>query len=98
MEIVIPLNDEHDFGNKMLIWLSFTFKQLLLPPAFLVMDLATLAAIETVVEEDVNNDSVKEDKKQLLWVTMELMELNQHTLVMETLLVAQLVEMTILLC
>ena len=62
------------------------------------MDLATLAAIETVVEEDVNNDSVKEDKKQLLWVTMELMELNQHTLVMETLLVAQLVEMTILLC
>ena len=62
------------------------------------MDLATLAATETVAEEDVNNDSVKEDKKQLLWVTMELMELNQHTLVMETLLVAQLVEMTILLC
>ena len=98
MEIVIPLNEENDFGNKMLIWLSFTFKQLLLPPAFLVMDLATLAATETVAEEDVNNDSVKEDKKQLLWVTMELMELNQHTLVMETLLVAQLVEMTILLC
>ena len=62
------------------------------------MDLATLAATEMVAEEDVNNDSVKEDKKQLLWVTMELMELNQHTLVMETLLVAQLVEMTILLC
>ena len=60
--------------------------------------MATLAATETVAEEDVNNDSVKEDKKQLLWVTMELMELNQHTLVMETLLVAQLVEMTILLC
>ena len=62
------------------------------------MDLATLAATETVVEEDVNNDSVKEDKKLLHWVIMELKELNQHTLVMETPLVAQLEEMIILPC
>ena len=76
----------------------FPFIQLLLPPAFLVMDLATLAATETVVEEDVNNDSVKEDKKLLHWVIMELKELNQHTLVMETPLVAQLEEMITLPC
>ena len=62
------------------------------------MDLATLAATETVAEEDVNNDSVKEDKKLLHWVTMELKELSQHTLVMETPLVAQLEEMIILPC
>ena len=62
------------------------------------MDLATLAATETVAEEDVNNDSVKEDKKQLLWVITELRELNQHTLVTETPLAAQLVEMIILPC
>ena len=63
------------------------------------MDLATLAATEMVAEEDVNKDSVKEDKKPLLWVTTELMlELNQHMKVMETPLEAQLVEMIILLC
>ena len=90
--------NEMILATRFLLDYLFPFIQLLLPPAFLVMDLATLAATETVVEEDVNNDSVKEDKKQLLWVTMELKALSQHIPVMETLLVAQLVEMTILPC
>ena len=63
------------------------------------MDLDTLAATELVAEEDVNNVSAKEDKKQLLWVIMELMlELNQHMKVTEASKEAQLVGMITLQC
>ena len=85
--------------DNYLLYLIFQSLQLLPSPDLLVMDLDTLAATELVAEEDVNNVSAKEDKKKLLWVIMELMlELNQHMLVTETLLEAQLVEMTTLQC